>query len=211
MVRRFARPYDGAARGPSRTGRRRAPEREAEQAGLRAGDRNAELFAGMVRFCAQLEREEFEEIDVEFIEDRIANSPIGVAYRSSYAWILAGRGDTERAREELHATMALLHAFDANWLSLQAECAEACVLIGDDAHTATLYERLLPFAGRPATAGRGVTSYGAVDRLLGDLAELLGRQDEAVRHLDAAIRQNASLGCIVWQERAERRLSRIVH
>lgn len=211
MVRRFARPYDGAARGPSRTGRRRAPERRSGTSwpSRRRPQRRTVRRDGAL--CAQLEREEFEEIDVEFIEDKIASSPIGVAYRSSYAWILAGRGDTERAREELHATMALLHAFDANWLSLQAECAEACVLIGDDAHTATLYERLLPFAGRPATAGRGVTSYGAVDRLLGDLAELLGRQDEAVRHLDAAIRQNASLGCIVWQERAERRLSRIVH
>jgi hypothetical protein len=40
----------------------------AEQAGLRAGDRNAELFAGMVRFCAQLEREAFDEIDAEFAE-----------------------------------------------------------------------------------------------------------------------------------------------
>src|SRR6185437_4226851 len=62
---------------------------KAEQAGVRAGDRNAELFAGMVRFCAQLEREAFDEIDVAFIENKIANSPVGVAYRSSYAWVLA--------------------------------------------------------------------------------------------------------------------------
>ena len=183
---------------------------EAEQAGLRAGDRNAELFAGMVRFCAQLERGAFEEIDVEFVEDKIANSAVGVAYRSSYAWILAGRGETERAREELHATMALPHAFDANWLSLQAECAEASILIDDATHAATLYERLEPYAGRPATAGRGVSSYGAVDRLLGGLAELLGRQDDAVRHLEDAIRLNAALGCIVWREHAEAHLARSV-
>jgi hypothetical protein len=164
----------------------------------------------MVRFCAQLEREAFEESDVEFIEHQIANSPVGVAYRSSYAWILAGRGETERAREELHATMVLPHAFDANWLSLQAECAEASVLIEDATHAATLYQRLVPYAGRPATAGRGVSSYGAIDRHLGGLAELLGRQNDAMRHLEDAIRLNEGLGCVVWQKHAERRLARIV-
>lgn len=183
---------------------------EAEQAGIRAGDRNAELFAGMVRFCGQLERQAFAEIDVAFVEDKLANSSISVAYRSSYAWILAGRGETDRAREELRITMTLPHAFDANWLSLQAECAEASVLIEDATHAATLYERLKPFAGRPATAGRGVSSYGAVDRLLGGLADLLGRHDDAVRHLSDAIRLNATLGCTVWQRHAETHLARII-
>jgi DNA-binding SARP family transcriptional activator len=182
---------------------------QAEQAGRRAGDRNSELFAGMVRFCARLERGAFEEIDVEFIEDKIANSPVGVAYRSSYTWILAGRGERARAREELHATMALPHAFDANWLSLQAECAEASFLIEDAVHAATLYERLLPYAGRPATAGRGVSSYGAVDRHLGGLAALLGRPDDAARHLEDAIRLNAALGCTVWRTHTENQLARI--
>src|SRR5581483_7413961 len=62
---------------------------EAQEAGLRAGDANAELFGGIVRFCAQLEREAFAEIDIGFVEDKIAHSAVGSAYRSSYAWILA--------------------------------------------------------------------------------------------------------------------------
>ena len=183
---------------------------EAGQAGLRAGDRNAELFAGMVRFCAQLEREAFEEIDVEFLEDKIANSPVGIAYRSSYAWILAGRGETERARKELHATMALPHPFDANWLSLQAECAETITLIKDPTHAASMYEQLAPYAGRPATAGRGISSYGAIDRLLGGLAALLAREDDAIHHLEDAIRVNDVLGCTVWRTRAQQQLAQIV-
>jgi hypothetical protein len=110
-------------------------------AGLRAGDRNAILFAGMTRFCAQLApRRVRGETDVEFVEDKIANSAAGAAYRSS-----------------------LPHPFDANWLSLQVECAEASMLLEDAVHAATLYERLEAYAGMPATAGRGVTSYGAVD------------------------------------------------
>jgi hypothetical protein len=183
---------------------------DAEAAGLRAGDRNAMLFAGMTRFCAQLARGAFDETDVAFVEDKIVNSAVGAAYRSSYAWILAGRGETERAREELHTTMALPHPFDANWLSLQVECVEASMLLEDASHAATLYERLEPYAGRPATAGRGVSSYGAVDRLLGGLAEVLGRHEDAVRHLNDAIRLNAALGCTVWGDRAEAHLARIV-
>jgi DNA-binding SARP family transcriptional activator len=185
---------------------------EAEDAGLRAGDRNAQLFANIVRFCEQVEREAFDEIDVAdfaFVEDKIANSPAGIAYRGGYTWILAGLGETERAREQLHATMNFEHAFDTNWLSLQAELAEASVLLGDATFAVTLYERLAPYAGRPVTAGRAVCSYGAADRTLGGLAALLGRRADAERHLEDAIRLNDAFGCVVWRERAERDLSRL--
>jgi hypothetical protein len=105
--------------------------------------------------------------------------------------------------------MALPHAFDTNWLSLQAECAETAVLVGHRAHAATLYERLAPYAGRPATAGRAVTNYGAIDRHLGRLAAILDRKEDAIRHLENAIRVNEILGCTVWRAHAQRDVSRI--
>jgi DNA-binding SARP family transcriptional activator/tetratricopeptide (TPR) repeat protein len=182
---------------------------EAEETGVRAGDRNAGVFAGIVRFSSALEREAFGEMDIAFVEDKIANSPAGVAYRGGYTWMLAGRGETDRAREQLHATMKLNHAFDANWLSLQAELAEASVLLADATFAATLYERLAPYAGRPVTAGRAACSFGAVDRTLGGLTALLGRTSDAVRHLENAIRLNDTFGCVVWRTRAERDLSRL--
>jgi tetratricopeptide (TPR) repeat protein len=182
---------------------------EARDAGLRAGDRNAELLAKIVDFCAQAEREAYDEVDLAFVRDKIANSPAGIAYRGGYAWILAGLGETEHAREQLHIAMGLPHAFDTNWLSFQAELAEASVLIGDATFAATLYERLAPYAGRPVTAGRAACSYGAVDRSLGGLAALLGREGDAVRHLEDAIRLNGAFGASVWQTRAERDLARI--
>ena len=182
---------------------------EAEAAGLRAGDRNAELFATLVRFGVQAQRAAFHEVDVEFVQDKISNSPAGIAYRGGYSWILAGRGDTERARSELEAVMALPHAFDTNWMSLQAECAETAVLLGDPTHANTLYERLAPYAGRPATAGRAITNYGAIDRHLGGLAAVLGRREDAIRHLESAIHVNDALGCTVWREHSKRDLSRI--
>jgi hypothetical protein len=181
---------------------------EADAAGARAGDRNAELFSGMVRFMAQLEREEYAEADIGFVEDKIANSPAGPAYRSSYAWLLAALGDSGRARAELDAVMAAGSAFDANWLSAQAECAEACILLGAADHAAVLYERLTPYAGRPATAGRAVCSYGSIDRHLGGLAALLGRGEDAERHLRAGIAHDEEMGCIVWAARGRSRLER---
>ena len=179
------------------------------RAGVRDGDPNAGLFVGLVRFCTLLERDEFHEIPVRFVEDKIANSPAGIAYRGGYTWILAGRGETERARDELHAVMALTHAFDANWLSMQAECAYASILLHEAGHAAVLYKRLLPYAGLPVTAGRSVCSYGAVDRALGGLAQLLERHDDAVRHLQEAVRVNAALGCSVWQQHAEQDLAEL--
>ena len=179
---------------------------EAREQGVRAGDGNGELFADMVEFGGQLQRRAFDKVDIGFIEDKIANSPAGPAYAASHAWVLAGRGETERARAGLAASVAHPHAFDANWLSAQAECADAAVELGDPTHAAVLYERLAPYAGRPATAGRAVTSYGAVDRHLGGLAALLGRRDDAERHLRAAVARNHELGCTAWAEHAERRL-----
>jgi DNA-binding SARP family transcriptional activator/tetratricopeptide (TPR) repeat protein len=182
---------------------------EAEAAGTRAGDRNAELFATLVRFGVQAQRGAFHEVDIAFVQDKISNSPAGIAYRGGHTWILAGRGEIERARSELAAVMALPHAFDANWLSLQAECAEAAVLLGDPTHAAELYERLAPYAGRPATAGRAVTNYGAIDRHLGGLAALLGRRKDAICHLEDAIRLNEALGCTVWRADSQRRLTQV--
>ncbi len=181
---------------------------EAEQAGLSAGDRNAAVHASIVRFCARLEREAFNKTDLAFVKDKIANSPAGIAYRGGYTWILAGLGETERARAELHATMELTHAFDANWLSLQVELAEASVLIRDATFGIPLYQRLAPYASRPVTAGRAACSYGAVDRSLGGLAGLLGRERDAVRHLEDAIQLNDAFGAAVWRARAERDLAR---
>jgi DNA-binding SARP family transcriptional activator/tetratricopeptide (TPR) repeat protein len=182
---------------------------EALAAGVRAGDRNAMLSATMVRFSDQCQHEAYEEADRGFVEERIANSPAGIAYRGGYAWILAGLGETEAAREQLHVAMALPHAFDTNWLSFQSELADASVLIGDATFAQPLYDRLAPYAGRPVTAGRATCSYGAADRSLGGLAALLGRREDAVRHLEDAIRLNEAFGASVWRMRAERDLARI--
>jgi DNA-binding SARP family transcriptional activator/tetratricopeptide (TPR) repeat protein len=182
---------------------------EARERGTRAGDRNAELFAGMVQELAHVQRLEFHRTDMAFLEDKLANSPASPAYQSYLVWILAGLGRADEARRHLDDWIRRELAFDANWLSAQAEAAEAVVLLGDPTHAQVLYDRLAPYAGRPATAGRAVSSYGVVDRHLGGLAAVLGRRDDAIRHLRTAIDRDAELGCAVWRLHGQRRLHRL--
>jgi hypothetical protein len=54
-----------------------------------------------------------------------------------------------------------------------------------------------------------VVSYVAVDRHLGNLAAVLGRRDEAIRHLRAAIARDADLGCTIWRLHGQRRLHQL--
>jgi DNA-binding SARP family transcriptional activator len=172
---------------------------QALEQGERAGDRNAELFAGMVEHVVLCERRDYPAIDRAFIEDKLANSPAGPAYRSALVWLLAGLGLTDEAHRHLEDWVAHDLAFDANWLSAQAEIAEGLAILGDPTHAQLVYDRILTFAGRPATAGRAVAHFGALDRHLGYLAALLGRRDDAIAHLRAGIDRDAQMGCTVWR------------
>ena len=179
---------------------------EARVAGERAGDGNADLFAGMVEELIHCQRREYDRTDMDFLLDKVANSPAGPAYQSYLVWNLAGTGREREAKQHLGEWIGRELAFDANWLSAQAEVAEAIVLLDDPAHAQCLYDRLTPFSGRPATSGRAVMSYGAIDRHLGGLAAVLGQHDASIAHLRKAVDRNAELGCTVWRLHSQIRL-----
>jgi hypothetical protein len=146
------------------------------------------------------------------MEDKIAHSPAGMAWRASYAWELAATGELDSAREQLAIITADGFAalpFDANWPSAIAESAEACVLLADATSAAAVYDRLLPYADVTATAGRGVMTYGSTQRLLGGLAAVLGRTDEAIARHEAAIRFNEAAGFTVWARHSRDALGHI--
>jgi hypothetical protein len=182
---------------------------EARAAGERAGDGNAELFAGMVRELIHCQRGDFARTDMDFLLDKVANSPAGPAYQGYLVWTLAALGRENEARRNLEEWLRRDLAFDANWISAQAEAAEALVLLGDPTHARRIHDRLAPYAGRPATSGRAVMSYGAIDRHLGGLAALLGDTAAAIAHLRAGIDRDAELGCAVWRLHGLRALHRL--
>ena len=107
---------------------------------------------------------------VAFLEDKIAARPPAPPTRPTSSGSSPAWARMDDARRRLGPWMRRGPAFDANWLSAQAEAAEAVALLGDRVHAAVLYDRLAPYAGRPATSGRAVSSYGSVDRQLGALA-----------------------------------------
>jgi tetratricopeptide (TPR) repeat protein len=182
----------------------------AHEQGSRAGDRNAGLFAEMLRFDEVIMRGTWESLDLELLQDKIANSPAGMAWRSSYAWMLAATGRADAAREQYAIIAAGDFAalpFDVNWPSAMGELASACIELGDPELAAPIYERLLPYADRALTAGRAISSFGSTQRLLGALAALLGRTAEARDRLEEAIRVNEATGFIVWAEQARHTLA----
>ena len=98
---------------------------------------------------------------------------------------------------------------DNEWLLGMSLTGEACALLGDAAVAETLYERLAPFAGRHAI-GHSDGSVGAVDRYLGLVAATLGRLDDAVRHLAAAIEINDRMGARPWTAHCQHDLADVL-
>ena len=124
----------------------------------------------MVEELVHCQRLEFDRTDMDFLLDKVAHSPAGPSYQAYLIWTLAATGRERLAKQHLNVWIERELAFDANWISAQAEAAEAIVVLGDPAHAQRVYDRLAPYAGRPATSGRAVMSYGAIDRQLGGLA-----------------------------------------
>jgi hypothetical protein len=142
--------------------------------------------------------------------DRIANSPAGMAWRCGYAWLLAAVGRTGEAREQLTIVSAGGFAalpFDTNWPSAMCELSETCAILGDPGPAAAVYEQLLPYAERALSAGRAIAAYGSAQRLLGMLAAVMGRREEAVARLEDGIRRNEAMGFEPWAERGRRALA----
>ena len=76
--------------------------------------------------------------------------------------------------------------------------ADACALIEDATLAAPIYEQLLAFEGQNSVIGSAVMCYGAADRMLGALATVMHRWDDAERHLENALVLNRRLGSPTW-------------
>ena len=184
---------------------------EALEAGRRAGDPNAELFAQMLLIQDAMLRLDFAALDMRLLEEKIATSPAGISWRCGYTWILAELGRLDEAREMLASVAADGFAalpFDVNWPSAIGECAEACILLGEARFAEPLYELIVPYEGRPLTAGRAICTYGSCSRHLGGLAALIGRPDDAVAYYEDAIRRDLAAGLRPWVVRSRRALAR---
>ena len=138
---------------------------DAEEAGRRAGDRNAELFAhpGALRRPNPARGLRSRPTSSSF-RTRSQTPPPGSPTGAATPGSSPAGGDIERARSELDAVMALPHAFDTNWLSLQAECAETAVLVGDPPTQPRSTSALRPTrVDQPPPAGPSPTTERSTD------------------------------------------------
>jgi DNA-binding SARP family transcriptional activator/tetratricopeptide (TPR) repeat protein len=122
-------------------------------------------------------------------------------WRPALAVLLAEIGDVEAARRELGALVdAGLGAIPRGGLGVGGltYVADACALIEDAALAAPIYEQLLACEGQNMVIGSAVMCYGAADRMLGALATVMQRWDDAARHLENALILNRRLGSPTW-------------
>lgn len=119
------------------------------------------------------------------------------------------RGEAQARFDDLARDRFAIFHRDCEWLLGMAIASEVCAMLGDLPAAEILYEELDPFAGFHAV-GQAEGSVGAVDRYLGLLAETLGREADAVRHLEDAERLNERMGARPWTLRSQADLARVL-
>ena len=165
--------------------------------GRRAGDPNADVITAQQELLRTTISERFSELDpLALGPDHVATrrsrrGPAARAYRLTFAWLHAERGELDRARHTLDAALnGGLDTIprDANWLSSMTSTAQACALLGDTELARGLQDQLSPFADRIAVSARGAFHGGSISYLLAMLAATVGETGAADRHFADAIR-----------------------
>jgi predicted ATPase/class 3 adenylate cyclase/DNA-binding CsgD family transcriptional regulator len=87
---------------------------------------------------------------------------------------------------------------DSLWMACMTYLTDVCAFLGDTARAATLYQLLLPYAGRTVVIGNATACYGAVSRYLGLLAATMERWEEAAQHFEDALAMNTRMGARPW-------------
>jgi tetratricopeptide (TPR) repeat protein len=92
--------------------------------------------------------------------------------------------------------LANLH-LDEEWTFCMSLLAEASALLGDAGPASKLYDVLSPYSGLNVIAVPEVL-FGSVDRVLGVLARMLGRWDDAEEHFTAALEMDRRMDARPW-------------
>jgi DNA-binding SARP family transcriptional activator len=118
------------------------------------------------------------------------------AWRAGLCLLLCetGRRDDARAEFELLA----VHDFadfvqDGDWMIAMTLLADTCTDLGDARRAALLYELLAPHRSGNVVIGLAAACLGSAARYLGRLAATMGDRDQALEHLDAALKAHAAL------------------
>ena len=131
----------------------------------------------------------------------IAGRPDGDGvWGPALAVLLAEIGDADAARRQLWRFVSDGMPLSGGGLGIGAlaYAADAAAMVEDAGLAGRLLERLRVLAGSNLVIGSGVVCYGAVDRVLGALAAVVGQWDVAEQHLAVALEINRRLEAPTW-------------
>jgi tetratricopeptide (TPR) repeat protein len=178
-------------------------ERLAQEAlarGQRLQMENAAGIFGLQMFTLRREQGRLKELE-PVVRYFVQQHSVAAAWRPGLALIYSELGRTQEARAEFEHLAQ--HDFadiprDALWMVCMTYLVDVCTFLEDRARAATLYQLLLPYAGRNVVIGNATACYGALSRYLGALATTLARWDEAAQHFEEALAMNARMGAWPW-------------
>ncbi len=158
---------------------------DARHAGQRAEQPVAEQFYGIQMTQIRSMQGRAGEL-LPAVRDLAERFPGIPAWRGGLITLAARSGDFELARRELERFAGDDFSAiprDVNWVAGMSLIGEAIALVGDVDRAERAYDELLPYEGLVIVVARAVGCNGPVDRVLGLLAQVLGRLDDAERHL----------------------------
>jgi DNA-binding SARP family transcriptional activator len=194
--------------------------RRAHDLGRQAGDANADVFFAEHQLLRLLVQDRVADVDPvamgvqDIVSDRAERGPAWQAYRLTFAWVHAERGELDEAR--LHYDAALTDGLagiphDVNWVSALASAANACVLLGDTERAAELRALLDPYAHRMVVTARGACHVGSVAYLLARLAAACGDDNTAARLFEEAANHDEHAGATTFAQRDRRARDALHH
>ncbi|HVE94498.1 MAG TPA: AAA family ATPase [Acidimicrobiales bacterium] len=158
---------------------------------------------GMQMFAVRREQGRLAEV-APVLEAVARQDSGGAAWKPGLAMLHAEVGmldDARRHFDELAAGDFKGVPHDAVWPASVSFLADACLALEDKAAAEKLYELMSPLQGFALQVAM-TTCLGPADRLLGGLAELIGRPDDADRHFAAALAISDRAQSPVWRARA---------
>jgi eukaryotic-like serine/threonine-protein kinase len=162
---------------------------EARRAGDRAEQPLAQQYYGIQMIQIRSMQGRAGEL-LPAVRDLAERFPGIPAWRGGLVTLAARSGDVELARRGLDRFAADDFGAlpkDVNWCAAMSLLGEAIALIGAEEYADSVYEQLLPYEGLVVVVARAAACNGPVDRVLGLLAQAMGRLDDAERHLGNAV------------------------
>jgi tetratricopeptide (TPR) repeat protein len=148
----------------------------------------AQLYAVQL-FALRTEQGRLGEIQ-QSLEEFGRRYPAAPVWRAAAAYALASLGrrdDARRAFEALAAGGLAEVPRDGEWLTTVSLLVGAGAQLGDTRRVGELGDLLTPYVDQAVIAGRGAICLGPVARFAGMAAAAMGRDEEAIGHLDHAL------------------------